>query len=169
MKNIVLTGFMGTGKTEVGRELARLLDLRLIDVDTEIEKSAKMTVNDIFGEFGEPRFRDMETEMVKEVSKKNNVIISTGGGVVLKYENMEALRQNGLIVCLSASPETIFNRLRYNSDRPLLRVGNPLEKIKIMLDARMPCYENADITIETDDKTPLQIAEEIVYLIRSVK
>ena len=106
MKNIVLTGFMGTGKTAVGRELARLLDMRLIDVDTEIESSRGMTINQIFGEFGEPVFRDIETAMIKKVSRNRNVIISTGGGAVLKHENMETLGETGIIVCLMASAET---------------------------------------------------------------
>jgi shikimate kinase len=169
MKNIVLAGFMGTGKTEVGRELARLLDLRLFDIDTEIENAEQMSINDIFKEFGEPRFREIETEMVRKISAKKNVIISTGGGVVLKDENMNALRQNGLLICLNARPETIFGRLQDNSDRPLLRVGNPLEKIRELLDLRRPCYEKAEIMIDTDNKTPLQIAEEIIGQIRNAK
>lgn len=162
MKNIVLTGFMGTGKTEVGKELSRLLDMKLIDVDTEIEKSRKLTINDIFKKFGEPRFREIETEMIKNLSEKKNIIISTGGGAVLKQENMNALRKNGVIVCLTASPETILKRTSRNSDRPLLQVENPLKKIKELLNFRKPFYEKADIIINTNDKTPLQIAEEII-------
>jgi len=162
LKNIVLTGFMGTGKTEVGKELSRLLDMKLIDVDTEIEKSRKLTINDIFKKFGEPRFREIETEMIKNLSEKKNIIISTGGGAVLKQENMNALRKNGVIVCLTASPETILKRTSRNSDRPLLQVENPLKKIKELLNFRKPFYEKADIIINTNDKTPLQIAEEII-------
>jgi len=158
----VLTGFMGTGKTEVGKELSRLLDMKLIDVDTEIEKSRKLTINDIFKKFGEPRFREIETEMIKNLSEKKNIIISTGGGAVLKQENMNALRKNGVIVCLTASPETILKRTSRNNDRPLLQVENPLKKIKELLNFRKPFYEKADIIINTNDKTPLQIAEEII-------
>src|SRR4030042_6931534 len=95
MKNIGLTGFMGTGKTAVGKEIARLLDMKLIDVDTEIEKSEKITINEIFKQFGEPRFREIETEMITKVSKKKNTIISTGGGGVLKQEKMDILRKKG--------------------------------------------------------------------------
>jgi len=153
---------MGTGKTEVGKELSRLLDMKLIDVDTEIEKSRKLTINDIFKKFGEPRFREIETEMIKNLSEKKNIIISTGGGAVLKQENMNALRKNGVIVCLTASPETILKRTSRNNDRPLLQVENPLKKIKELLNFRKPFYEKADIIINTNDKTPLQIAEEII-------
>jgi len=166
LKNIVLTGFMGTGKTEVGKELSRLLDMKLIDVDTEIEKSRKLTINDIFKKFGEPRFREIETEMIKNLSEKKNIIISTGGGAVLKQENTDALRKNGVIVCLTASPETILRRTSRNSDRPLLQVEDPLKKIKELLNFRTPFYEKAGIIIDTEGKTPLQIAEEIIERIK---
>lgn len=166
MKNIVLTGFMGTGKTAVGRELSRLLNMKLIDVDTEIEKSQKMTINEIFRQFGEPRFREIETEMVKKVSEDNNIIISTGGGIVLRQENMDSLRENGVIVCLTATPETILKRTSHNSDRPLLQVEDPLKKIKELLDFRKPFYDKADIMIDTEGKTPLQIAEEIIEKVK---
>jgi shikimate kinase len=162
MKNIVLTGFMGSGKTVAARELARILGMKVIDVDTEIEKSTNMTINEIFEQFGEPRFREIETEIIKQVSKNKNVIISTGGGAVLKQENMDAMREQGVIVCLTAAPETILERTRRTTDRPLLLVENPLERIKELLELRGPFYEKADIMIDTENKTPLQIAEEII-------
>jgi shikimate kinase len=166
MKNIVLTGFMGTGKTAVGRELARLLDMKLIDVDTEIEGSRDMAINEIFREFGEPVFREIETDMIKKVSRNRQVIISTGGGAVLKQENMETLRETGIIICLMASPETILRRTGSTNDRPLLHVENPLEKIRELMDFRKPYYEKADIVITTEGKTPLQIAEEIAKKVK---
>ncbi|MEW6213804.1 MAG: shikimate kinase [Nitrospirota bacterium] len=166
MKSIVLTGFMGTGKTAVGGELSRLLNMRLIDVDAEIEKSEKMSINEIFKHFGEQRFREIETEMIKKISKSKNIIISAGGGAVLKQENMDALREKGVIVCLTATPETILKRTSHNSDRPLLQVEDPLERIKELLNFRRPFYEKADVMIDTEDKTPLQIAEEIIEKVR---
>mgnify|MGYP001613561707 FL=1 len=162
MKNIVLTGFMGTGKSEVSQELSKVLGWKVIDVDTEIEKSQRMKITEIFKQSGEPRFRDIETEMIKNFSKNKNVIISTGGGAVLRQENMDALRENGVIICLTATPETILKRISNNNDRPLLQVKDPLKKIQELLEFRMPYYEKADIMIDTENKTPLEIAEEII-------
>ena len=169
MKNLILTGFMGTGKTEVSRELARLLTMKLIDIDTEIEKSVRMSINQIFKQFGEQKFREMETEMIEKVSSEKNVIISTGGGTVLKQENMDVLKKTGMVICLMATPETILRRTSGTSERPLLQVEKPLEKINELLDFRQPFYEKADMMIDTDNKTPLQIAEEIVAIIRNAQ
>jgi shikimate kinase len=169
MKNIILTGFMGTGKTEVGKELSHLLNMKLIDVDTEIEKSEDMTINEIFKRYGERRFREIETGMIRKLSENKNSIISTGGGAVLKQENMDVLRRNGVIVCLMATPETVLKRTSNNTDRPLLQVEDPLKKIKELLNFRKPFYEKADIMIDTDGTTPLQIAEEIIERIKDMK
>ena len=158
---------MGTGKTAVGKELARLLDMKLIDVDTEIERSRKMNINEIFKQSGEQRFREIETEMIKMISGNRNVVISTGGGAVLRQENMDALRENGIIICLTATPETILQRTSNSDDRPLLRVENPFEKIKGLLDFRKPYYEKADIVIDTEEKNPLLIAEEIIEKVKN--
>jgi shikimate kinase len=166
MGNIVLTGFMGTGKTAVGRELSRLLNMKLVDVDTEIEKYEQMTINEIFKQFGELRFREIETEMIRELSERKDVIISTGGGAVLRQENVDILRKEGIIVCLMATPETILKRTSHSSHRPLLQVEDPFGKIKELLDFRRPFYEKADIMIDTDGKTPRQIAEEIIGKIK---
>ena len=168
MKNIVLTGFMGTGKSEVSKELSKVLGWKVIDVDTEIEKSQRIKITGIFKQFGEQGFRDLETEMIKKLSKNKNVIISTGGGAVLRQENMDALRENGVIICLTAAPETILKRTSNNNDRPLLQVEEPLKKIRELLEFRMPYYEKADIMIDTENKTPLEIAEEIIKLVKNV-
>lgn len=162
-RNIVLTGFMGTGKTAVGRELAASLRRELIDIDAEIEKSQGMTISEIFSRFGEPGFRDIEAETIRTIaSTQSSCVISTGGGAVIRQENIDALKQNGVIVCLTAEPETILKRTAGNKDRPLLQVKDPLTRIREMLDFRMKYYEKADIMIDTDDKSPLQIAGEIM-------
>jgi shikimate kinase len=162
MRNIVLTGFMGTGKTEVGRELSNLLGWKLIDVDEEIVRAEGMTINEIFSRFGETRFRDIETEAIRRICAGRSVIISTGGGAVLRQENMDMLREGGVIVNLSATAGTILRRTSGTSERPLLRVENPLEKIRELLELRRPFYEKADITIDTESWTPREIAEEIL-------
>jgi len=162
MKNIVLVGFMGTGKTEVGRILSKKLGYALIDADTEIEKKQNTTITEIFRQQGEPAFRDIEAEVIKQLSGLKKNVISTGGGAVLRQENIDNLRANGVLVCLSATPETILQRTSANNDRPLLQTENPLQKIKELLAYRKPYYEKADIMIDTENKNPLEIAEEII-------
>lgn len=162
MKSIVLTGFMGTGKTAVGKTLAHKLGCAFIDVDAEIEKEQKTTITNIFKEHGELKFREIESEMIKKLSEIENAVISTGGGAVLRQENMDNLRKNGVIVCLMASPETILKRICNNNDRPLLQVEDPLQKIKGLLEFRKPYYEKADIMIDTNGKNPIEVAEKII-------
>lgn len=167
MKNIVLTGFMGTGKTAVSRELSRLTGFRGVDVDSEIEKSSGMKISEIFARLGEPRFRQMETDEIKKLSVGKNLIIATGGGAVLKEENMAAMREGGgVVVCLTATPETVLERTSGNSERPLLQVEDPLGKIREMLEKRKPFYEKADVIIDTEGKSPLRVAEEILDKLR---
>jgi len=162
MKNIALTGFMGTGKSEVGKALAKKLGYSFVDMDDEIEKKSGLRITDIFSVHGEEAFRDMETEVIRSFSNGDRLVISTGGGAVLRQENMDYLRKKGVIVCLSAAPEIIMDRLRGSSDRPLLNVEDPLARIKELLSRRQPYYDKADIMIETDGKSPLQIADEIM-------
>jgi shikimate kinase len=160
---------MGTGKTAVGRELSAMLGMRLIDIDAEIERSQKMTINDIFKNYGEARFREIESEIIKRFSEEKNLIISTGGGAVLKSVNMDNLRKNGAIFCLKASPQTILERTKTSEDRPLLKVADPLSKIRELLDYRRPFYEEAGTMIETEGRTPIQIAEEIAEIMKCRK
>ncbi len=169
MKNIVLTGFMGAGKTAVGKELSRLLKMRLVDVDSEIEESRKMKITDIFRNFGEPYFREIETEMIEKLARAENTVISTGGGAVLKEENMAALRETGIIFCLLADPESIIARTSSSNDRPLLNVEDPLARIKELLSLRMPYYERAGVMINTNGKTPLEVAKEIAEIFKCKK
>ncbi|MGD0282584.1 MAG: shikimate kinase [Dissulfurispiraceae bacterium] len=166
MRNIVLTGFMGTGKTAVGKILSQKLGFVLVDSDTEIEKEQKTTITDIFKRLGEAAFRDIESNTINRLSSLIKTVLSTGGGAVLRAENMEALRKNGIIVCLSASPETILRRTSKNKNRPLLETDNPLQTIKELYDFRKPYYEKADIIIDTDNMSPLQVAEEIIRQVK---
>jgi shikimate kinase len=168
MKNIVLTGFMGTGKTEVSKMLARKLGYTLIDADIEIEKEQKMTITEIFKQHGESAFRDIEADVIRRLSAVKNAVISTGGGAVLRQENMDNLRKNGVIVCLMASPETILKRTSNNNDRPLLQAENPLQRIKELLEFRRPYYERADVMINTEGKSPFEVVEEIIEKVKMV-
>lgn len=161
MRNLILTGFMGTGKTAVGRALSHILGMKLIDIDAEIEKASGKTIPDIFRESGEAGFRELETEIIRKHAAAGGHIISTGGGAVLKEENMEALRKNGVIFCLSAEPGTILKRLSGNDDRPLLNADDRLLKIIELMEHRKPFYEKAGIMIDTEKKTPMQVAGEI--------
>lgn len=162
MKNIVLLGFMGTGKTAVGKILAQKLSLKFVDLDNLIEEEMGMSISDIFFNFGEPYFRDLEKEMVRRISFKKNLVIATGGGVVLDDENMENLRRHGILITLMASVEEIYRRISQTKNRPLLDVPYPEKTIKEMLELRRPRYELADFTVNTSGRTVEDVAEEIL-------
>ncbi len=161
-KNIVLIGFMGTGKSEVGKEVAERLGYGFIDTDEIIEKREMLKIPEIFDKHGESYFRNIESEVIKEVSKKDRVVISTGGGAVIKYENRENLRRNSVMVCLTASPEVIYERTRRYNSRPLLKTNEPLMKIKELLNERQEYYSQADITLDTSDKSTADIVNIIL-------
>ena len=167
-KNIFLCGFMGVGKTTVGKNLAKTLNFKYFDTDTMIEKSENMIVSEIFALKGEQHFRIIEADTLNFFIGKNNCIISTGGGIVLKNENIENMRKSGFLIHLSAQPETILSRINIET-RPLLK-NTPLpqlpEKIKIMLNDRKARYELCDFSVETDDKNISEITAEIISLTR---
>ncbi|MGB2598999.1 MAG: shikimate kinase [Candidatus Omnitrophota bacterium] len=149
MKNIVLVGFMGTGKTTVAKALSEQLKRTYVNTDDLIEAREGRTINDIFKDGGEDYFRKVEKEIVKEVSAKSGQVIDAGGGVVLDRENMEALRGTGIIICLWADPATILERTKKYSHRPLLNVEDPEKKIKDLLEYRRPFYEKADFHVDS--------------------
>jgi shikimate kinase len=161
-KNIVLIGFMGTGKSSVGTRLGQKLHREFLDMDREIEHLLGMPVERIFRVYGEMRFRSEERLLAEKLGKRRNLVIATGGGVVLDPENIQALKQNGLVVCLQAKPEDILERVnRKKGTRPLLKKGSSIEDIKEMLKQREAFYSTADLTIDTSGKE----LEEIVALI----
>ncbi len=167
MKNIVLLGFMGTGKTEVGKILAKRLKLKFADVDNLIEKEMGMSINDIFFNYGEEYFRKLEKDMVSRISNEKGLVIATGGGVVLNDENIENLRRSGILITLSASVKDIYSRVSGKEDRPLLNVPYPEKTIKEMLKLRKPRYELADITIDTSGRPLEDVADEILKLLKN--
>lgn len=158
MKNIVLIGFMGTGKTAVGRRLAARLGYRYLDTDTILEWQAGCTIAEIFKKQGEAYFRELERSVIQEVARFKRCVISTGGGAVVDPENLALLKKNGLVICLTSSPEKIMERTgRRSGERPLLAGREPLEEIKRLLKLRAPYYEKADWTVDTSDKTVAQV------------
>lgn len=167
-KNIILTGFMGTGKTYTGRALARKLRARFIDTDILIEKEAGISIREIFEKYGEPHFRGLEREIVKKVSEENGVIVAVGGGAIVNTANLADLKRHGIVINLTASPEVILSRVERNSDRPILQVEDKIGKIKELLESRAPFYERADIAVDTEDKNPEQVADEILDLVQAI-
>lgn len=160
---IVLTGFMGTGKTSIGREISRKLGYRFIDTDVLIEEREGCAISVIFKEKGENYFRKLEEDVVAVVSKEKNVVIATGGGVIKNRKNVENLRRNGVIIWLKASPEIILKRvMTEGGKRPLLEVKEPLNEIKKLLKERMEFYTQGDTSIDTDYITPEEAVEEII-------
>ncbi|MEW6410370.1 MAG: 3-dehydroquinate synthase [Nitrospirota bacterium] len=161
-RNIILTGFMGTGKTEVGRLMAQMLDFQFVDTDQIIEERQGITIREIFDRYGEPYFRNIERMVVEDVSRGKGQVIATGGGVVLDRRNMVNLKRAGLVVCLWASPSTIYERSAGNSDRPLLNTADPMKRIKNLLKERDAYYKQADISIDTTGKSPEMVASEVI-------
>ncbi|MCG3176235.1 MAG: Shikimate kinase [Candidatus Omnitrophica bacterium] len=166
-ENVVLVGFMGTGKSSVGRILARRLRLRLIDVDDLIERTEGRRISEIFAADGEPHFRRLEKEAIRRASAEKGAVITTGGGAVVDPENLGALRATGRIISLQATPETVYQRVRSSKHRPLL-ANKPdlLEEVRRLMAARAPYYQQADAQVRTDGRTPLQVAREIEGLLR---
>lgn len=164
-KNIILTGFMGSGKSTIAKVLSKTIAIPLVDTDDLIVKEEGISINEIFEKYGEGHFRNLETDMAKKCSKLNKHIISTGGGIVLKKENTDYLKENGIIFFLEASPETVYNRIKHKTDRPLLKVENPIEKIKELLEKRKEAYNSTyDYKIITDDKDIKEIVDEIIEI-----
>lgn len=161
-RNIFLTGFMGTGKSALSRKMAEMLPLKEFDMDSRIVENQGMSINDIFEKQGEAYFRQLETKLLIELQKEKHLLVSCGGGVVLREENVVEMKKNGIVVLLTASADTILQRVRYNDDRPLLRGNKNIEFIEGMLSERGPKYKAAaDITIVTDGKAVDEIAEEV--------
>ena len=162
-ENIILIGFMGVGKTSLGKLLASKLGRAFIDLDEKIEHDANMTIPEIFEKHGEKYFRELEKSAVKEVTARKNLVIATGGGTVKDEENLQLLKNSGVIICLTTDPEEIFRRTEKHGERPVLDGGGNerLETIKKLLAEREKFYSQADFQIDTTNWSPLQIVNEI--------
>ncbi len=169
--NIVLIGFRGTGKTDVGRRLAEKLDLSLIQTDELIVKRARMPISKIVENYGWSVFRDMESEIVEEVGRVDNCVIDTGGGIILRKANVKNLRRNGKLILLKADVATIIERIKDNKERPSLTgVKSFIEEVKEVLKERRIKYEEAaDFTIDTTRLTVDEVADEIINFLKGSK
>lgn len=163
MKNIVLTGFMGTGKTTVGKLLAEKLNRDFFDTDQMIEKNLEATISEIFKRVGEKQFRQFEEETISMVSSLEGCVISCGGGAVVNEKNVRMLRQNGIIINLYASARHILNRIGEDDNRPIIKkMLRPFDEIKKLLVQRQKAYQNCDLAFSTENLTPEQVAKEIL-------
>ncbi len=167
VRNIFLVGFMGAGKTAVGKVLAGKIGYEYRDADKIAEAKAGMSVTEIFAARGEEGFRELESEILAELAKGEGQVVSTGGGAVTRPGNWDAMKSGGVIVYLKASPETIWERVRYSKTRPLLQVENPFETLKELLSKRAHLYELADAIVVTDGRAPADIAGEIAGFLAS--
>lgn len=162
-RNIILIGFMGTGKTVTGRILAERAGMELVDMDSIIEERAGRPISDIFATDGEATFRTMERDLARELSQREGLVISTGGGIVLNPENLNNFKKNGLLVCLTASPAVIFQRLENDTTRPLLS-GDKKDQIEALLQSRKPLYDAITHQIDSDQLDPRERADAILKL-----
>ena len=150
-KNIVLIGFMGSGKSMVARELGKRLNSEVVVTDKIAEDREGQAIDEIFKSKGEVYFRNLESEIIKEVSLRRDIVIDCGGGVVLHKENLKFLKANGIVFYLEATPEVIFQRIKNEKHRPLLKVPDPLGCIKELYQQRLPLYNQADHIIDAND------------------
>lgn len=161
--SIVLIGFMGTGKTSIANALSKRLGLKLIDTDELIEKTREMTITEIFQKYGEEKFREIERDIIKEISDKKHTIISCGGGVCLREENIRNIKRGNKVILLEASASVILDRIKGDINRPVLKGKWDIQSIEDIINTRKSSYHRAaDIIIDTDDKTILEIVDEII-------
>lgn len=161
--NLALIGFMGTGKSSVGRLAAEILRFSYLDTDQVVEARAGKSVAAIFQEEGEPAFREWESRVVIELAQRRQTVISTGGGVPVFPGNMASLKTHALVICLWAAAETIYERVRGHTHRPLLAEPDPLAKIRGLLEVREPHYRQADVLVNTDRRSLREVAVQVVH------
>ncbi len=165
MRNIVLVGFMGTGKSVVGKLLAKKLNMDFVESDEMIEIREKMPIKDIFEKKGELYFRLVEKEVVEEASQRKNVVISAGGGAIADEDNLKNLKNSGIIICLKASPETILRRTKDLKTRPLLNIPDPKKQIEELLQKREVYYSKADFSIDTDNLSIDEVVAKVITFV----
>ena len=160
--NIVLIGFMASGKTSVGRRLASRLGYPFVDTDSLIEKQAGLSITGVFSMHGETVFREMETVVARELKNLKSCVISTGGGLPITPGNLDLLREAGLVVFLKADPEDLVQRLQRDVRRPKVQEGDPRETVMKLYAERIPIYTQADMVIETNGKSLNRVTGEVI-------
>lgn len=169
MKNIFLIGYMGSGKSSVATHMAKAYGMEVMEMDELIVRREGMSISDIFKKHGEEFFRDSESRLLQEICLQENKVVSCGGGVVLRSQNVEEMRKSGRIVLLSAKPDTILKRVKDDNSRPLLAGNKTLAFISDMMEKRREKYEGAaDIIVQTDDKSVVSICEEMIERIKNM-
>ena len=167
IQNIFLIGFMGAGKSSIAKELSKKLQMNIVEMDQRIVQEQGMSINEIFEKYGEDHFRDIESQLILDLGNTEPVIVSCGGGVVIRQENSQYMKKSGKVVFLTAKPETIFERVRYSKDRPILNGNMNVEFIADLMAKRLPLYEAAaDVVIQTDGKPLSVIADEIIKAVQ---
>ena len=161
-QNIYLIGFMGCGKSSVAQALRKRYGFAVVEMDAEIERREQRTISEIFEQDSEAYFRQLETELLAEIAAQSKQVVSCGGGVVLRRENIVCMKQSGIVVLLTAEAETILQRVLADENRPLLKGKKSVSDIRQLMTQRETAYRQAaDLTIATDEMTPTMIAEEI--------
>jgi shikimate kinase len=163
ISNIALIGFMGTGKSTVGRLVAEQLHFEFLDTDEVIESRTHKSISAIFADEGEPAFRQREAELIAELNSRQRLVLSTGGGLGANADNIASLKQHALVVCLWASPDTIWERVRGQTHRPLLKEADPLAKIRQLLAARESFYKQADVLLNTEVRSLKEVAQQVLH------
>lgn len=167
--NIFLIGFMGCGKSTVAAKLNQMYGMHVVEMDQEISERQKMSIPEIFENYGEEYFRNLESNLLQEIQTGTNQVVSCGGGVVLRTKNVAEMRKNGRVVLLTAKPENVLKRVRGNEDRPILKGRKTVKDIAELMEARREKYEEAaDIVVATDDKSISTICEEIMQKIKEI-
>ena len=168
--NIFLIGFMGAGKSTISDYLKNVLAMDVVEMDQCIVERQGMSISDIFETYGEEYFRELETNLLIEMQSRSNVVVSCGGGVPMRERNVVEMKKNGRVVLLTAKPETILERVKDNHDRPLLENNKNVSFIADLLEKRRAKYEAAaDIVVETDGKSELEICEELIHRLREAE
>lgn len=164
-KNMFLIGFMGCGKSTMARLLAKELHMELVEMDETIEKEENRSINEIFAIDGEGYFRDLETQLITRISDKGGMVVSCGGGAILRQENVDIMKKNGCVVYLAATPETIYSRVKNSTNRPLLNGNMNVEYISELMAKRVDKYDAAaDYKIAVDGKDKLEVLEELISI-----